>query len=304
MVFSSQARAFLARCLGYLARKIQPPVASVTIAMPFPPGHFYSPIVNPLEIAEARDSIWPSQPRQWPAIDFNPASHREIIERVLARHAEHFDYPEHATAERHQFFTHNSQFSGFDPLLLFSLLREWAPDRVVEVGSGYSSLLMAHVNQEYLDGRCRIECIEPYPRSFLEDSVPGIGRVIPRRVQEMPLAFFEELGQGDVLFIDSSHVVKTGSDVHYLFLDVLPRLASGVRIHVHDIFLPHDYPPKWVLEENRSWNEQYLLQAMLSSTQSFEVLFGSAYAETFFGEDVRKSSRGLSGGGSFWMQKR
>ncbi|MEO8801981.1 MAG: hypothetical protein ABI304_11880, partial [Rudaea sp.] len=118
---------------------------------------------------------------------------------------------------------------------------------------------------------------------------------------------FTALESGDVLFIDSSHVAKTGSDVNYLYFEVLPRLAPGVRVHIHDIFLPHDYPREWVLDENRSWNEQYLLRALLMHSKGFRVIFGCSYAFWRFPELVRTALAHPNGhafaGGSFWIER-
>ena len=137
--------------------------------------------------------------------------------------------------------------------------------------------------------------------------MPGIARLLVQRVQEVPLREFSRLEAGDVLFIDSSHVAKTGSDVNHLYFEVLPRLAPGVRIHVHDIFLPHDYPQDWAVTDNRSWNEQYLLRALLMYSQAFRVVFGCSYAFHRFPEEVRAAlalpSAAAFGGGSFWMEK-
>jgi hypothetical protein len=118
---------------------------------------------------------------------------------------------------------------------------------------------------------------------------------------------FDTLQAGDILFIDSSHVAKTGSDVNRLFFDVLPRLAPGVRIHIHDIFLPHEYPQEWVLQDNRSWNEQYLVRALLMYSVGFRVVFGCSYAYYRFPEDVARalalpSGRGFAGG-SLWIER-
>jgi hypothetical protein len=123
----------------------------------------------------------------------------------------------------------------------------------------------------------------------------------------VPLALFESLQAGDVLFIDSSHVAKTGSDVNYLFFEVLPRLAPGVIIHVHDIPLPLEYPQHWAISENRSWNEQYLLRALLMYSYAFKPIFGCSYAQLRFPDDVRAalalpSGRGY-GGGSLWIRR-
>ena len=117
------------------------------------------------------------------------------------------------------------------------LLRAWRPSRIIEVGSGYSTLLIADVARRFLDGTTRITAIEPYPRPFLAKI--GV-ELIEARVQDVPPAVFDVLERGDVLFIDSSHVAKTCSDVNHLFFEILPRLKPGVRIHVHDVFLPAD----------------------------------------------------------------
>ncbi len=276
--------------------------------LPFPPGHFYSPIVDTEALAEERARIWPADP-QVAGIEFDDASHRHVLQDVLPRQLPAYDYPETLpdSDTLSSFYTRNSQFSWLDARALFALLREWRPRRIVEVGSGYSSLLMADVNRRFLGGDCEISCIEPYPRPFLQAGVPGIARLLVQRVQDVPLREFSRLEAGDVLFIDSSHVAKTGSDVNHLYFEVLPRLAAGVRIHVHDIFLPHDYPQDWAVTDNRSWNEQYLLRALLMYSQAFRVVFGCSYAFHRFPEEVRAAlalpSAAAFGGGSFWMEK-
>jgi hypothetical protein len=227
----------------------------------YPPGHFYSPVVDTVAIEARKREIWPARP-EITGIDFNDARHREILVELFPRYLPDYDYPELADGEdTDRFYTRNSQFSWLDARALFVLLRATSPRRLIEVGSGYSSLLIADVNRRFLGGRMEVTCIEPYPRPFLKRPITGIERVVEQQVQRLPLRTFDALQGGDVLFIDSSHVAKTGSDVNFLYFEVLPRLARGVHVHVHDIFLPHDYPQDWVLGENRSWNEQYLLRA-------------------------------------------
>lgn len=274
-----------------------------------PDGHFYSPVVDPDELSKRRDELWPARPEVL-GIDFNDASHLRILGETFPHYIGDYRYEERAPSadqELDRFYTQNSQFSWLDSRSLFVLLREWRPRRIVEVGSGYSSLLMADVNRRFLDDRCEITCIEPYPRPFLIRGIPGLRRVIQEKVQAVPLSVFDELEAGDILFIDSSHVAKTGSDVNHLFFKVLPRLAAGVRVHVHDIFLPHDYPPDWVLGENRSWNEQYIVRALLMYSTAFRVVFGCSYAVHRFPDEL---SRALAlpdgrvfGGGSIWLER-
>jgi len=178
---------------------------------------------------------------------------------------------------------------------------------MIEVGSGFSSLLVADVNRRFLADSLDFTCIEPFPREFLKQRVQGITRVIEAKVQDVSLAEFEQLEAGDVLFVDSSHVAKTGSDVNHLVFEILPRLQRGVRIHIHDIFLPGDYPKDWVLGENRSWNEQYVIRALLMHSTTFRVLFGSYYAYLAFPDlicDALSLKPGMAfGGGSLWLEK-
>ncbi len=269
-------------------------------------GHFYSPVVNPAELDATR--IWPQQP-QIAGIDFNDAGHEHILRETFPRFMPDYDYAERLgeTPELRDFYTRNSQFSWLDSRALFVLLREWRPKRLIEVGSGFSTLLAANVNCRFLDCSMDITCIEPYPRDFLRTGVDGVTRLLEEKVQNVALHEFAALQAGDILFIDSSHVAKTGSDVNFLYFEVLPRLASGVRVHIHDIFLPHDYPREWVLDENRSWNEQYLLRALLMHSNAYRVVFGCSYAFWRFPELVLAVLAHPKGhafaGGSFWIER-
>ena len=272
------------------------------------PGHFYSPVVDPLELAPQQARLWPSEP-QTPGIDFNDAAHERLLRDVFPRYLPDYDFPERSGAPDEQALTHfytcNSQFSWLDARAHFALLRHLHPRRMIEVGSGYSTLLTCDINERWLGGDLALTCIEPYPRPFLSRTRGGL-ELIADKVQNVPLSVFAQLRAGDVLFIDSSHVCKTGSDVNHLYFEVLPRLPRGVVVHIHDIFLPHDYKKEWVLEENRSWNEQYLLRALLMFSTRFEVLFGCNYAVHRFPELLRDAlalpGRRIFGGGSFWIR--
>jgi hypothetical protein len=142
----------------------------------------------------------------------------------------------------------------------------------------------------------------------LRAGFPGLTRLIPQMVQEVPLALFEELAENDILFIDSSHVVRTGSDVLYEYLEILPRLKKGVLVHIHDIFLPGEYPRPWVRDLNRYWTEQYLLQAFLAFNDSFEILLPTAYLHAHAPEVLEESFRDIQRDdgwiySNFWMRK-
>lgn len=275
----------------------------------FPAGHFYSPDIDPLELAGREAEVWPEDPQPVLGIDFCNSSHVEILSSVFPKFIGEYDYPEREgdVATEYGFFTQNSQFSWLDARSAFVLLRHWKPRKIIEVGSGFSSLLMADVNRRFWSSECDITCVEPYPRPFLKAGVPGISRLIEQKVQAAPLELFESLDCGDILFIDSSHVSKTGSDVNYLFFEVLPRLRPGVRIHIHDIFLPGEYLKDWVLKEARSWNEQYLLRALLMYSTAFKVVFGNSYAFAAMPQLVQQAlahPKGHAfGGGSMWIER-
>lgn len=263
--------------------------------MPFPDGHFYSPVCDSADLANRVSELWPTAPKVL-GIEMNDAYHRKVLSEWFPKYMAGFDYPEAGDEQNAtQFFTGNSQFSWLDSRALFVLLQAWRPKRLIEVGSGFSSLLCVDVKRRFVNDM-HITCVEPYPRPFLS-KIPDIN-LVQRGVETLGLDVFQQLEAGDILFIDSSHVAKTGSDVNFLIFEVLPRLKAGVRIHIHDIFLPADYPQEWVLVENRSWNEQYVIRALLMYSTAFEVLFSSAYAKFAFPHDVP------FGGGSLWIERR
>jgi predicted O-methyltransferase YrrM len=288
---------------------LRKPATTPGEAPAFPDGHFYSPVVDRNVLRRRRDEIW--APRDsLPGVDFNDSSHREILTREFPRFMRDFDYPDQPVGSKttpEGYFLDNSQFSWLDARVLFVMLRSLSPRRMIEVGSGFSSLLSADVNERFLAGRMDFRCIEPYPRPFLANGFDGLTELIVSPVEALPIETFEALQAGDVLFIDSSHVSKTGSDVNYLILEVLPRLNPGVVIHIHDIFLPNEYKEEWVLEEGRSWNEQYLVQALLIHSSGFEVVFGSNYAYQRFPTAVRQAlalpGGQAFGGGSLWIRR-
>lgn len=295
------SRSFTRRALHALLRKLG-------MAGYAPLGHFYSPVVDRADLAASESRLWPAQPRLPAGIDFNDASHRQLLEVEFPRYIAGFDYAKKAgVSVTDGYSLGNPQFDWLDAKVLFVMLQAWRPARVIEVGSGHSSLLMVDVNRRFLGGSMHITCIEPYPEPFLQRAGCGIDRLVQAKVQDVPLEEFDALAAGDVLFIDSSHVSKAGSDVNYLFFEVLPRLASGVRIHIHDVFLPFEYPRSWLLEQGRSWNEQYLLQALLMYSTAFGVVFGSSYCAWRFPELTHHTIVGTeaaAGGGSLWIEKR
>jgi hypothetical protein len=186
------------------------------------------------------------------------------------------------------------------------MLREFRPRRVVEVGCGFSSCVILDVNERFLDGRIDCCFIEPHPE-LLRSLVKPDDRytLIEKPVQDVDLDVFRTLAPGDFLLIDSTHVSKAGSDVHQHFFKILPALAPGVLVFFHDVFHPLEYPPEWFFDENRSWNEIYLLRAFLSYNRDFEiVLFTGAIEHRHPGLVARLMPLAAKNlGGSFWMRR-
>jgi hypothetical protein len=241
----------------------------------FPLGHYYSPVYDPRELAAEprRSQIWPPVPRETAGVDWRQAEQVALCTGPFAAQ-ERLRFADEETGDPTEYFATNDQYPALDAWALEAMIRHHEPRRIIEVGSGFSSLVTARVNREHFGERIEFTCIEPYPRQFLVDGVPGITGLRTEKVQDTPLEVFGALGDGDILFIDTSHVVKTGGDVPWIYGEILPRLAPGVLVHIHDICLPGDYPPQWVLD-GWGWNETYLVHAFLAFNAAFAVRFSS-----------------------------
>lgn len=271
----------------------------------FQEGHFYSPVPDLADIRARQDVIWAPR-RTLPAISFNEDAQLALLAGPLARYATEISFPVQATGDPTVYFYRNDQFPVLDAEVLYCLLRHLQPRRMIEIGSGFSSLITAHVNREHLSGELHFTCIEPFPRQFLRDGVPGITDLLVRKVQDVEPEYFDPLGENDILFIDSSHVSKVGSDVNYLFFEVLPRLKPGVYVHIHDVFLPAEYPKRWVIDEGRHWNEQYLVRAFLQFNFAFEIVWAGHLMSKYHPDAVRRvfpRFPDLGGGGSLWLRR-
>ncbi|MCP4004488.1 MAG: class I SAM-dependent methyltransferase [bacterium] len=272
------------------------------------PVHFYSPIPEPHTLVER---LWETE-SETVGIDWNDAGQLRLLADIQSGYKREYDqFPTERLDDPYRFSLANGSFGRVDAEMLYGMVRHIKPKHFVEIGSGHSTLLAAQaLLRNEKDGQPgELVAIEPFPDARLRNGFPGLSRVIPKPVQEVGFDEFESLEAGDILFIDSSHVLKTGSDVQYEFLEILPRLRPGVLVHVHDIFLPAEYPREWVLGMHRFWNEQYILQAFLSLNSSFEVLWGAHYMSLHYRDELRAAFR-IGGseppdasGGSFWIRR-
>ena len=273
------------------------------ISLLFPIGHFYSPIADPVDIKAREEKLW-ARHDQMPGIDLNDAEQLDLL-KALKPHTAGISYPVQKPDSETTYFYENDQYPVLDAQFLYAALCHYKPKRVFEVGSGFSSLITADVNRRILNNAIDFRCLEPYPRQFLIEGVDGITELVQTKIEDMDLSYFDVLEENDILFIDSTHVSKVGSDVNYLFFEVIPRLKKGVIVHIHDIFLPDEYPKNWVIEQGRNWNEQYLLRAFLQFNSKWKITWAASYMGSRHLAAVQETFPDyprLGGGGSLWMQ--
>jgi predicted O-methyltransferase YrrM len=251
----------------------------------YPLGHFHSPVPD-LEEVRARDHQIFDPPAELAGIDLRSDAQLALVDE-LARYAA--DQPFGAEPKDGLRYHYDNDYFGWgDGLVLFCMLRHLRPARVVEVGSGFSSALMLDTAERFLDAAPELVFIEPFPgrlQGLLRDADKDRVTLLSQPVQDVDRAVFDRLEPGDVLFIDSSHVTKVGSDVNLLLLEVVPRLRPGVHVHVHDVVWPFEYARKWVYQ-GRAWNEAYLLRALLVGNPRLRITFWSSQLAACHSEQV------------------
>lgn len=269
-----------------------------------PPGHVLSPIHSAEEV-RAREELLYAIPRLMPGISLNEAGQLRLFDELLQYYPDLPFSAQQSTDRRYWF--ENPAYSYSDAILLYCMMRHLHPRKIVEVGSGYSSAAMLDTNELFFANSIDCIFIDPKPelvRSLIRADDFARIRIVEEQVQDIGLELFDELAENDILFVDSSHVSKVGSDVNHLFFNVLPRLQSGVFVHFHDIFYPFEYPLDWVYE-GRAWNEVYVLRAFLQYNQEFEIQLFNTFIDWFHKEKyfadmplVQKNT-----GGSIWLKK-
>jgi hypothetical protein len=269
------------------------------------PNHFYSPIPDTRELGPALHKT-----SDLPGIDMRDEAQQALLKELSAEVGEEWAGLPRSAAGELQFFIDNQAFESVDAEMLYGLIRHFKPKRYCEIGSGWSTMCaLTAARRNVAEGHaCALNAIEPYPYEFLQRmAADPLLSLSVEKAQDAPMERFTSLGAGDILFIDSSHVLRAGSDVQHEFLEILPRLAPGVLVHVHDIFLPAEYPQPWFLEEHRFWNEQYLLQAFLIGNQMFEVLWAGNYMHQHHPEALEQAipsyDRTTRQPGSFWLRR-
>ncbi len=246
-----------------------------------------------------------SEDRSLPGINWNVPGQLEILSLLRFRD-ELSDIPRERSASN-RYFLNNQTFRSGDAEYWYQMIRWKKPARIIEIGSGTSTLMALEAirrnQKEVPEYRCEHICVEPYEMPWLEET--GV-TVLRKKVEELELSFFAKLKENDILFIDSSHIIRPQGDVLYEYLELLPSLKKGVIVHVHDIFSPKNYPESWLKEDVRFWNEQYLLEAFLTNNYDWKIIGALNYLHHHHHLELKSVAPFLSPDrepGSFYIQK-
>lgn len=241
--------------------------------------HYYSPIPDSMDCAAT--GFWEDQ-SALVGLEMGEEVGLALLDQVFPRYLAEFRdrYGVRETDAEGRFYVVNGVYMAVDAHVYYCLVRHLKPKRIVEIGSGQSTRLAVdalETNRDRDGSPGHLTAIEPFPGDMLKELAEA-GRVelIVAKVQDVGLELFESLGAGDILFIDSTHVLREGNDVQFEYLELLPRLPDGVYVHVHDISLPRRYP-KVYFDQGIYWNEQYLLQAFLAFNRRFETIWAGNY---------------------------
>lgn len=278
-----------------------------TLTYEHPPGHFYSPINDSDFLRSREDRIW--KPEFIEGIEIHEKEQLDLFKSFTKYYAE---LPFKSTKQPNlRYYFENNMYGVGSGILLYFMIRTLKPNKIIEIGSGFSSALMMDVNNIFFENKIELTFIEPYPErlySLMSEQDKVNNEIIPKLVQDVGLEKFKELGSNDILFIDSSHVVKAGSDVQHILFKILPTLNIGVYIHFHDIFYPFQYPKSWLIDCKWNWNEEYFVRAFLMYNSQFQIALSSRYLHEYHNElldymvqDIPEIKDGF--GNSLWLKK-
>jgi hypothetical protein len=273
-----------------------------------PAGHFYSTLVDPSD-EHVRAILKNFDEMDLPensGIDLAPDQIVEMLRKISSFYGE-MPFPDTKSKDLRYFFE-NGRYEWGDGAVYFGMIRHLKPKRIYEVGSGFSSCLAMDTNDLFFERSIDLRFIEPYPDVLLGQlgsQDPYRENLICSKVQDVPLTAFRELEANDILFIDSSHVSKLGSDVNDYMFRILPALQPGVVIHIHDIPYPLESKPDWITPENRSWNEPYLLRAFLQYNSAFKIIYYNHYVYRKFRHELATHMPSClkNPGAAIWIRK-
>lgn len=266
-------------------------------AHPF--NHYESPYADLTSVRKNKDKIYSINKEM--NINFDIEGQLNLLNRMSEIPL--LNWNRNETNNGFRYYTNNSMFSISCAAALYSMIVLNRPKHIIEIGSGFSTSVMLDTNEHCFDNEINIECIEPRPqrlKKLLKESDHIL--IHENDLQEMSLDLFSKLEQNDILFIDSSHVMKTFSDVSYELFEILPILPKGVFIHFHDIFWPFEYPMEW-LTEGRAYNEQWMLRALLTDSTAYKVTLFGHQLECLSNAGIIPNINPIFGVGSIWIEK-
>jgi predicted O-methyltransferase YrrM len=273
----------------------------------FSPGHYYSPIVDPSTIAEYVENQFLQEPDDMKGLHFD----EDAMVEFWKENAEFIKNTRFSEDDdgKNRYYYNNDQFPYGDAMMLRAMIAHSQPKYVIEVGSGFSSACMLDAVDDVGLSDFTMTCIDPDAsrlRGRLREEDHSRVKIIEGLVQSVPVSTFSKLNENDILFIDSTHVLKTASDVHYELFSILPSLNKGVLVHFHDIQYPFEYPRQWLFEDNRSWNEIYALRAFLTFNSAFQVVFWNGLFADRQRDLVHETDPLFltNPGGSIWLQRK
>jgi hypothetical protein len=276
----------------------------------FDPGHYYSSVPDLKEIEENASAIFGDKKLE--EVNLNTDNQLALLEKLKTYYPQYPYFDNAVDTAKLRYIKSDKAFYRYsDAVFLYCIIRHFQPTKIIEVGSGHSSAIMLDTNEFYLENKMHVTFIEPYPEErlmkILREQDKKQHTVIKQKVQSVSLDVFKKLEQNDILFIDSSHVSKTGSDLNYLMFEVLPALKPGVLIHFHDIFYPFELPKKWIVENRWFWNENYLLHAFLMNNNKYEIINFNTYLQKiktdWFKTEMPECLLGEEPTGSIWIRK-
>ncbi|MCV2875068.1 class I SAM-dependent methyltransferase [Rhodobacteraceae bacterium XHP0102] len=272
-----------------------------------PPGHYYSPIPDVEDVKVRLERMKRFSPTIPAGINLDPKAMVEFWHQ-LAPFVADIPFKDHAAESGYRYHYVNNMYSYGDATIYYGILCKFRPMRIIEIGSGHSSALALDTIDKIMLGT-KTTFIEPYPNNLHKLIGDGYNEenvtIIEDKIQNVDTELFKCLEYNDILFIDSSHVAKTGSDLLFELFEILPILKPGVIVHFHDIFWPFEYPDRWLIEENRGWNEIYFVRTFLTYNDKFQILFFNDYFDRCHKDEIAKHDTpfGRNPGGGLWLRR-
>ena len=271
----------------------------------YPPGHFANPFPSLDEVQKYSDYLFDNNKDNIPGINLNIENQISLLNKFSTKYNE---IPYHSNENNELRYSYNNpMFCESDGIFLWLMINHFKPRSIIEVGSGYSSALMLDMNDILMEGKIDLTFIDPYTEKLNKNLRIGDNSkatIIEKPIQDIDIKEFKILKEDDILFLDTSHISKTGCDLNYDLFEILPSLNKGVIVHIHDIFYPFEYPKEWVLQQ-KAYNEVYLIRSFLMYNDSFEIIIFPNYLiskkEKWFKENMPICLRNT--GGSIWLRK-